>query len=93
MSKWVWHLSSSQATLEVDDEELLLELPLLRLGTDGAATIEVGGDIVKSAVGAPGKLPKAPHAEASSNGTNKAIKKDETQPFNAIRQIFYLRKS
>ena len=53
----------------------MLELPLLRLGTDGAAAIEVGGDIVRSGVGAPGKLPKAPHAKASSNGANKAMKR------------------
>ena len=40
--------------------QVLLELPLLRLDTDGATTAtEVGGDIVKSAVRAPGKSPKA----------------------------------
>ena len=66
---------SSQPTLKVNDEELLLELPLVRLGTDGAAAIEVGGDLVKSAVSAPGKLPKAPYARASSNGANKAMKR------------------
>ena len=51
----------------LDDEELLLELPLLRLCTDGAAAIEAGGAIVRSAAGAPGKLPIAPNACASSN--------------------------
>ena len=56
-------------------EELLIELTLLRLGTDGAAAIEVGGDIVRSAVGAPGKLTKALYAKASSNGANKAMKR------------------
>ena len=35
--------------------KLLLQLPLLRLGSDGAIAIEAGGDIVKSAAGAPGK--------------------------------------
>ena len=49
---------------ELDDEELLLELPLLRLGTEGAAAIE---DFVRSTVGAPGKLPKGTNAKASSN--------------------------
>ena len=39
--------SSSQPTQELDDEELLLEPPLLRLGTDGATAIEAGGDFVK----------------------------------------------
>ena len=47
---------SSQPTQDFDDEELLLELLLLRLDTDGATAIEVGGDIVRSAVGAPGKV-------------------------------------
>ena len=47
---------------ELDDEELLLELPLLRFGTDGAAAIEAGGDFARSAARAPGKLPKAPNA-------------------------------
>ena len=47
----------------------------MRLGTDGAAAIKVGGDIVKSPVGALDKLPKAPHAKASSNGANKAMKR------------------
>ena len=51
------------------DEELLLELPLLRLGTDGATEIEAGGDIVRSAVGAPSMLP--------NNSANTAIK-DQT---------------
>ena len=40
--------SSTQSSLKLDDEELLLELPLLRLGKGGAA-VEVGGDSVKSA--------------------------------------------
>ena len=66
-------LSSSQSSLELDDEELLLELPLLRLGTDGATTTEVGDHIVKSAVGAPRKFPKT--------------QKDKTQPFNVIRRM------
>ena len=57
---------------ELDDEELLLELPLSRLGTEGAAAIEDGGDSAGSAVGAPGKLPKAPRA--SSNSANTANK-------------------
>ena len=35
--------------------KLLLQLPLLHLGTDGAAAIEAGADIVRSAAGAPGK--------------------------------------
>ena len=69
------HFSSSQPSLELDDEELLLELPLLRLGTDGAAAIKVGGDIVRSAAGAPGKLPKAPNARASSNSAKAAMKR------------------
>ena len=59
LRKIVWHCSSSQPTLQLDDEELLLELPLLRLGTDGATAIEVGGDIVRSAAGAPGKSSEA----------------------------------
>ena len=46
------------------DEELLLELPLLRLCTDGAA-IDAGGAIVRSAARV-----KAPNARASSNNTN-----------------------
>ena len=54
----VWHFLSCQPTPELDDEELLIEVLLLRLGTNGAAAIEVGGDIVKSAARAPGKLPK-----------------------------------
>ena len=60
---------------ELDDEGLLLKLPLLRLGTEGAAAIEVGGDIVRSTVGAPGKLPKAPNARASSHSANTAIQR------------------
>ena len=59
-----------QPTPELDDGELLLELPLLRLCTDGAAAFEAGGVIVTSAASAPGKLPKAPNARASSNNTN-----------------------
>ena len=74
LRKRVWHFSPSQPSLELDDEELLLELPLLRLGTDGATAIEVGGVIVRSAVGAPDKLPKAPNARASSNSANTANK-------------------
>ena len=35
--------------------KLLLGLPLLRLGSDGAAASEAGADIVRSAAGAPGK--------------------------------------
>ena len=66
---------SKQATQQLYDEELLLELPLLRLGTDGAATIEIGGDIVRPAVGAPGKLPKAPNARTSFNSANTANKR------------------
>ena len=62
------------ALVELYDEELLLELPLLRIGTDGAASIEVG-DIVRSTAGAHGKLPKAPNARASSNGPNTAIER------------------
>ena len=34
--------------------KLLLQLPLLRLDTDGAAAIEAGDDVVMSAAGAPG---------------------------------------
>ena len=49
---------SSQPTQELDDEEPLLELPLLRLGTERAA-IKVGGDVVKSAASAAGMLPKS----------------------------------
>ena len=63
----MWHCSSSQPTLQLDDEEVLLELLLLRLGRDGATATEVGGDMVRSAVDAPGTLPKAPSARASSN--------------------------
>ena len=66
--------SSTQSSLKLDDEELLLELPLLRLGKGGAA-VEVGGDSVKSAAGAPGKLPKAPNARAPSNSANTATKR------------------
>ena len=47
---------------------------MLRLGTDGAAAIEVGGDIVKSAARAPDK----PNARASSNSANTAIKLNTT---------------
>ena len=47
---------SSQLTQELDDEELL-ELPLLRLCTDGATAIEVGLP----------HTPTAPNARASSN--------------------------
>ena len=61
------HSPSSQPTQELDDEKLLLVLPLLRLGTDCPAAIETGGDIVMSAVGAPGKSSKAPKARVSSN--------------------------
>ena len=57
---------SRQPTQDLDDEELLFEQPPLRLCTAGAAAIEAGGDIVRSAAGAPGKLPKAPYARASS---------------------------
>ena len=56
-------------------KKLLIQLPLLRFGTDGAAAIEVGGDIARSAVGAPGMLPKAPNARASSNSANTPIKR------------------
>ena len=38
------------ASLELDVENLLFALPLLRLSTDGAAALEAGGDIVRSAV-------------------------------------------
>ena len=34
--------------------KLLLQLPLLRLGRDGAAAIEAGDDVVMSAASAPG---------------------------------------
>ena len=54
-------MPSRQATQELDDEELLLELPLLRLDTDGATGNDVGGEIVRSAVRAPGMFPEAPH--------------------------------
>ena len=64
----------SQPSQEFDDEELLLELTLLRLCTDGAAAIEAGGSIVRSAAGALGNLPKEPHARASSNSANTANK-------------------
>ena len=47
-----------------------LELPLLRLGTDGATAIEVGGDIVRAR--APGMLPKTLNGSASSNNANTA---------------------
>ena len=63
---------SSQPTQELDDDELLLELQLLRHCKDGAAAIEAGGAIVRSAAGAPGMLPRAPTARASSNNTNTA---------------------
>ena len=82
---------SSQPSPELDDEELLLKLPLLRLGTDVATTIEVGGDIVRSAVGAPGMLPKAPHARASSNSANTAIKRPKPQP--PTQFAFFLKKN
>ena len=51
-------LPSRLPTLELDEEGLLLELPLLRLGTDGAAAIEVGGE--------------TPSARASSISANTA---------------------
>ena len=91
MRKRVWHFSSSQPAQELDDDELLLELPLLRLCTDGAAAIEVGGDIVRSAAGAPGKLPKAPYARASSNGANKAMKR-RNPTLQRDSPIFFLKK-
>ena len=37
---------------------MLLELPLLRLGTDVATAIEVGGDILRSAASALASYPK-----------------------------------
>ena len=43
-SRLVRRSPSSEPSQELGDEELLLELPLLRLGTDGAAASEVGGD-------------------------------------------------
>ena len=63
---------------------MLLELPLLRLGTEGAAAMEVGGDIVRSAVGAPGKSTRS----TKYKGILQQCKhiNDSTQPFNAIRQ-------
>ena len=60
---------------ELDVEELLLELELLRVFTDGAAATEAGGDSVRQAAGAPGRLPMAPRARASSIRTNTAIKR------------------
>ena len=69
-----------QPSLELDDEELLLELPLLRLGTVGAAAIEVGGDIVRSAGGAPGKLPKAPTKTAMKR-RNPTLQRDSQNFF------------
>ena len=60
-------MPSRQATQELDDEELLLELPLLRVDTDGATGNDVGGETVRSAVRAPGMLPEAPNASASTN--------------------------
>ena len=65
----------SQPLQELEDEELLLKMPLLRLGTDGAAAIEAGGVIVRSAAGAPGKKPNAPNARASANEANTASKR------------------
>ena len=65
---------ASQPTQELDDEELLLELPLLRLCTDGT--------IVKSPTSAPGRLPKTPNARASSNNSkslNPTIQRDELE--------------
>ena len=44
--KW-YGTSSCQSTPELDHENKLLELPLLRLFTDGAAAIEAGGDTVR----------------------------------------------
>ena len=60
-------MPSRKPTQELADEELLLELPVLRPSTDGATHIEVGGDIVKSAENAPGMLPKAPTASSNAN--------------------------
>ena len=74
---------------ELDEEELLLELPLLRLGTGGAAAIEVGGDSVRSAVGPPGKLPKAPNAKASSNNANTASKRLNPTLHRDPQKIFF----
>ena len=59
----MWHSPSSQATQEL---ELLRGLPLFMLCITGAAAIEAGGAIVRSAASAPGKLHKAPNARASS---------------------------
>ena len=55
--------------------EVLLELPLLRLCTDGAAAFEAGSDIVMLGVGAPGKSSEASDTRAFSNSAN-------TQPSN-----------
>ena len=66
---------SNQPTREFDDEELLLELPLLRLGIDGKTPIEVGGDIVRSAARVPGMFPKARNARASSNSADTATQR------------------
>ena len=58
-------MPSGQPTLDLDVEEQLLDLPMLRIGTGGAAAIETGGAIVRSAARAPGKLPKAPTSNSA----------------------------
>ena len=47
----------------------MLELPLLRLCTDGAAAIEAGGAVVRSPAGAPG------NPQHQINNTNTASKR------------------
>ena len=53
-------------------KKTLLELPFLRLGTAN----EVGGDIVRSAARAPGKLPEAPNARTAVERPNLTLQRD-----------------
>ena len=68
---------SRPSTQEFDDEELLIELLLLRLCTAGAAADKACGAIVRSAACAAGNLPKAgrPHASASNNTNTPSNRK------------------
>ena len=64
----------------------------MRLGTDGAAAIEAGGAIVRSAVGA--QMASYPKHQMQGHPPTVQTRqlKDETQPFNAICQIYFSKK-
>ena len=74
---------------ELDDEELVLGLPLLWLGTECAAAVEVEIDLVRSAACAPGKLPKSSIAMASFNSANTAIKKTKPDPSTRFAKYIF----